>query len=213
MTEDALTVIRSRNDFYRHNYRRLVLALMLSITTITLLVGTLVYLLTHPPAPRYIATTEDGRIIPLIPLTEPNLSDSTVLEWARKVAVETYDYNFANYREAIQKLSAYFTKTGWPTFVKALNDSNNLEAIEKKQLIVHATSVGPPVIVVQGLMSKRYTWKIQVPLLIYYRGAGTSVTLQKVVVNLLVVRISTLQSVKGVGVEQFIVEGSGSIRG
>jgi intracellular multiplication protein IcmL len=46
------------------------------------------------------------------------------------------------------------------------------------------------------------SWRIQVPILVTYQAARGFYS-QKILVNLLVTRISTLQSVKGIGISQF----------
>lgn len=212
MTEDALEVVRLRNDFYRHNYRQLVIALVLSVISIFLLVSALVYLVTHPPAPRYFATSADGRIVPLVPLVEPNLSDAVLLQWATSAAVSAFSYNHGNYREAIQNLRDNFTESGWKNFIEALNSSNNLTAVREKRLLVSAVPTGVPVITEQGLMAGRYAWRVQLPLLVRYESSSDT-SLQSVILTVLIVRIPTLQSVKGVGISQFVVAGSGNLSG
>src|SRR4029079_19397823 len=88
--------------------------------------GTLGYLLTHPPMPRYFATSINGRITPLYPLLEPNQSDSAVLQWANQAAIAAFSYNFVNYRTELQAASGFFTADGWTQFLSALENSNNL---------------------------------------------------------------------------------------
>jgi len=212
MADDALETIRLRNDFYRHNYRRLVFALLLSIIALMMLVSGLVYFVANPPAPRYFATSTDGRITALVPLTTPNLSNAALLQWATGASVGAFSYNFVNYREALQNLRDNFTENGWRGFVDALRNSNNLDAVREKKLVISAVPTGTPVILEQGLMAGRYTWKVQLPLLVTYQSASDMIS-QPVTITLLIVRISTLQSVKGIGISQFIMAGSGSIRG
>ena len=87
MADDAVEIVKLRNEFYRDNYRKVVLALLLSCTVVVVLVGALTYIITHPPAPQYFATSTDGRITPLVPLDQPNLSTAALLQWANTAAV------------------------------------------------------------------------------------------------------------------------------
>ncbi|MDI1352325.1 MAG: DotI/IcmL/TraM family protein, partial [bacterium] len=68
MAEDALTVVALRNQFYKDSQRKVILALLIAIVVNFVLGSMLVYILTHPPAPRYFATSINGRITPLFPL-------------------------------------------------------------------------------------------------------------------------------------------------
>jgi len=212
MADDAVEVIKLRNDFYRDNYRKVVVALLLSVFAILVLIGALSYVIAHPPQPKYFATSVDGRITPLVPLDQPNLSNAALLQWANTAAVAVFNYNFVNYRQALQDASETFTPDGWKLFMDALKSSNNLTAVIDKKLIVSAVATGAPVILEQGVLIDRYAWKVQLPMLVTYQSAS-QFTQQPVTVTMLIVRISTLSSARGIGINQFIVSGGGSISG
>lgn len=206
MAEDALELVQLRNNFYRDSHRKVMLCLLLAIATIILLCGSLAYVVTHPPAPKYFATTIDGRIIPLIPLSEPNMPNSGVLLWANQAATAAFTYDFVNYRQALQSASNYFTAEGWRDFLSALTSSNNLNAVIVKKLVVSSAATGAPVILQQGLLNGNYAWRIQLPMVVTYQSASQVAT-QNVMVTMLVVRVSTLNSSRGIGIAQFVVSG------
>jgi len=210
MADDAVEIVKLRNEFYRDNYRKVVLALLLSCTVVVVLVGALTYIITHPPAPQYFATSTDGRITPLVPLDQPNLSTAALLQWANTAAVAVYNYNFINYRQALQEASEYFTPDGWREFLAALDSSNNLKAIIEKKLIVSAVATGAPVILEQGPLMDRYAWKVQMPMLVTYQSAS-QFSQQSVVVTMLITRVPSLSSARGIGIAQFIVSGGGNL--
>lgn len=212
MKEDALQVVKLRNEFYRDNYRKVVAALLLSFFILLILAAGLFYIVTHPPAPRYFATSSDGRIVPLTPFKYPNLSNSAVLEWANTAATAAYSYNFVNYRQALQAAADYFTPEGKQMFFQAIKSSNNLQAVIAKKLIVSAVATGVPVVLEQGIMAGRYTWKVQIPMLITFQSAS-QFSQQSVTVTMLIVRVSPLESPRGIAIAQFIVSGGGGITG
>jgi intracellular multiplication protein IcmL len=209
---DAIEIVKSRNDFYRDNYRKVVTALLLSAFIIFILALALIYVVLNPPAPKYFATSTDGRIVNLIPLDQPNLSDAALLQWANTAAVAAYSYNFVNYRQALQDATAYFTPEGQDSFLSAVRSSNNLEAVISKKLVVSAVATGAPVILQKGILAGQFTWKVQIPLLVTFQSAS-QVSQQSVTVTLLIVRMSTLSSARGIGIAQFIVAGSGGVSG
>jgi intracellular multiplication protein IcmL len=212
MREDALQVVKLRNEFYRDNYRKVVLALIFSFFVMIILASALFYIVSHPPAPRYFASSSDGRVIPLVPFAQPNLSSASLLEWANTAATAAYSYNFVNYRQALQQAADYFTPEGKQMFFSAIKRSNNLQAVMSKKLIVSAVATGVPVILEQGLLADRYTWKVQIPMLITFQSAS-QFSQQAVTVTMLIVRVSTLTSARGIGIAQFIVSGDGGISG
>ncbi len=210
MADDAVELVRLRNDFYRDNHRKIVLALLVAVATIILLCGTVAYVVTHPPAPKYFATSIDGRIIPIVPLNEPNMPTSALLLWSNQAATAAFTYDFVNYRQALQSASEYFTPDGWRDFLNALTSSNNLNAVITKKLVVSATATGAPVVLQQGLLNGAYAWRVQMPMVVTYQSAS-QVAQQNVMVTMLVTRISTLNSARGVGITQFVVGGASNL--
>ncbi|HAF87634.1 MAG: type IV secretion protein DotI [Legionellaceae bacterium] len=204
MALDALTAVALRNKFYKDGQRKLVIALIISLLVNSMLAIMLIYLMSHPPAPKYFATSINGRITPLFPLTEPNQSDSAILQWANQAAIAAFTYNFVNYRDELQASSGFFTADGWNQFLTALQQSNNLEAVKAKKLIVSAVATRAPIILQKGLLNGRYSWRIQMPLLVTYQSAS-EFSQQNNVVTMLVTRVSTLNSPRGIGITQFVV--------
>lgn len=203
MAEDALTVVALRNKFYKDSQRRVILALLLSVIMNAILTMVAVYLYLHVPPPQYFATSINGRITPLVALSEPNQSDSSVLQWANQAAIAAFTYNFVNYRDELRAASGFFTGEGWQQFINSLEQSNNLDAVKAKKLIVSAVATGAPIILQKGLLNGVYAWRIQLPILVTYQSAS-EFSQQNLVVTLLVTRISTLNSPKGIGISQFV---------
>lgn len=204
MAEDALTAVALRNKFYRDGQRKIILVLLISLLANFILAGLAAYIITHPPEPKYFATSINGRITPLFALNEPNQSDSAVLQWANQAAIAAFSYNFVNYRSELQAASGFFTASGWTQFLNALQDSNNLDAVKAKKLIVSAVATRAPIILQKGILNNRYSWRIQMPILVTYQSAS-EFSQQNNVLTMLVTRVSTLNSPRGIGISQFIV--------
>ena len=209
MPEDALIAVAMRNNFYRDGQRKVLLVLLISIFGNFVLAAMLTYIVTHPPAPKYFATSINGRITPLFPLNEPNQSDPAVLQWANQAAIAAFSYNFVNYQSELQASSGFFTAEGWDQFLSALQDSNNLDAVKAKKLIVSAVATRAPVILQKGILNGRFAWRVQMPLLVTYQSAS-EFTQQNNVVTMLISRVSTLNSPRGIGISQFVVGPAGS---
>lgn len=205
MSDDALLAVGLRNDFYKDKSKTLIKIFMLSILLNVILGFLLIYLILNPSPPKYFATTINGRITPLFALDEPNQSDAAVLQWSAEAATAAFSYNFVNFRDAFQKASGYFTSDGWDQFVNALNSSNNLKAVKAKKLIVSSVPERAPIILRKGLINNKYAWRVQVPLLITYQSAS-EFNKSNVVVEMTIYRVSTLNSPRGIGISQFIVQ-------
>jgi intracellular multiplication protein IcmL len=203
MADRALDVVQMRKDFYRDSYRRVATALLFMILLSAILGFIVYYLASHRPEPKYFATSADGRITPIYPLTAPMVSDSALLQWANQAAVAAYTYNFATYRKELQGASEYFTPEGWSNFETALQASRNLETVINKKLVVTAVATGAPVILDRGILDGHYSWKVQMPLLVTYESASTTIQ-QPILITMLVTRVSTLNVPKGIAIAQFV---------
>jgi intracellular multiplication protein IcmL len=70
MPDDIFEVIKSRHNYYRDNYRRLVVVLIVLLAINGILIGVICYQFATMPDPECFATTADGRIIPILPLNQ-----------------------------------------------------------------------------------------------------------------------------------------------
>lgn len=206
---NALEMVYLRNNFYRDNFHRTMLLCLGLMIIIAGLVGYIYYQHKSIPTPKYFATTVDGKIIRLTPLDSPNLTTNALLQWATEAATASYTFNFVNYRKALQDARKFFTERGYRNFISAQQQSNNLQAIREKKLVVSAVPTGVPVVLKEGVLSSgRYAWQVQIPMLIVYQSASEEFR-QNVVLTLMIIRVPTLESEGGVGIESFIVREGG----
>jgi len=198
---DAVVV---RNEFYRDGYRSLLrLALLQAVVTLCL-IGTMYYLVGKSnPENFYFATTEDGRLIPMVPLSQPNLSTSALMSWSAQAATEVMSFGFNDYRRKLQDSSRNFTKRGWESFTQALQKSRMIEMVEANQQIISAAPRGAPLLQQEGLVAGAYQWVVQIPLILTYQS-GPSSQNTNLMVTIVIVRVSRLESPSGVGIEQWI---------
>jgi intracellular multiplication protein IcmL len=203
MVDDAVELVRLRNNFYRDNYRRVVGALMVLLVIVVTLVGVVFYQIVNRPEPKYFATTVDGRIMPLFSLSEAMLSPGELLQWAHRSAITAYTYNFVNYRDAMQQLQNQFTPAGWRYYEDALRTARTLEMVIAKKLVVSAVATGTPVILDQAVISGRYSWKVQVPLLVTYQSPNEQ-TRQSMIVTMIISRVPTVDMPKGIAIVSFV---------
>ncbi len=198
--EDALEVIRLRNNFYRDSYRRVLAGLLFLLVINGILCAVLGYLVTHRPGPEYFATTAEGRLIRLYPLSRPVLTPAELLQWATLAATSVNTYNFVNWRKELQTASENFTPNGWKEYQDALKKSRTLETVIAKKLTVNAVATGAPVILDQGVVNGEYKWKVQLPILKTYESTTTRIS-QPELLTMLITRVPTLDSPRGIAID------------
>lgn len=138
-----------------------------------------------------------------IPLNLPNMSAIDLLVLANQAAVSAFTYNFVNYRKQLANAAHYFTPDGWKAFQSALDQSGNLKQVIAKKLVVSAVATGAPIIVRQGVIGNRYTWRIELPLLVSYQNANEKYQ-HHLMITMVLQRTQKFVGHDGVGVQQFI---------
>lgn len=195
-----------RNEFYRDGYRSLLkIAVMQGVVIIGLILAMYFIINTNQPQNRYFATTEDGRLIPMVALSEPNMSAPALMSWVAQSSSEVMTFGFNDYRRRLQEASRNFTRTGWQSFTDALQKSRIIEQVEANQQFVTAIPTGAPILQSEGLSAGRYQWIVQLPMLVTYQS-GTKERTDRMVVTLVIVRVPRLESPNGVGIEQWIAQ-------
>lgn len=193
-----------RNEFYRDGYRTMLRVMLLLVLVIVAQIAVMVYIVkTNKMEYRYFATTEDGRLIPMAPLSEPNLSSPALMSWVAQAATEVMTFGFNDYRRRLQESSRNFTRKGWESFSSALQRARIIETVEASQQVITAAPTGAPVIQSEGLVRGRYQWVVQLPMSLTYQ-AGAKTRTDNLLVTLVIVRVPRLESPNGVGIEQWI---------
>lgn len=193
-----------RNEFYRDGYRTLLRLCTLMGIVILGLLGAMYFVIhSHQPENRYFATTEDGRLVPMVPMNEPNLSTPALMSWVAQASTEVMTFGFNDYRRRLQEASRNFTRRGWESFTQALQRSRIVEMVEANQQVVTAAPEGAPIIRSEGLVAGRYQWTIELPMVVRYQSGNKSRS-DRLLVTLVVVRVPRLESANGVGIEQWI---------
>ena len=207
LNSNALEIIKNRDTFYKDQYRKVTVALIVMSLVNCILVAFSYYLYASKPKPEYFATTATGAIIKLQPLSQPIVSPSALLEWSTRAAVAAYTYNFVDYRSQLEQASHYFTPNGWRNFEEELKRSRNLQTVIASKLVATAVATGAPVIEDRMVLFGKYTWKVSIPILVKYDSASKSYN-QPLVVKMIIQRVPELNNERGIAISQFIASPS-----
>jgi intracellular multiplication protein IcmL len=200
----ALESVVTRNIFYRDGYRNIMkIAILEGMAIVALIVALAITISVSRPQDRFFATTADGRLIRMIPLNEPNMNDAAIVSWSARAGSDVMTFGFHDYQRRLQEASTYFTRRGWQSFSEALERSRVMEGVQQAQRVVTAAPKSAPVIVQQGLVDGIYRWVVELPLVVTYQS-GTAQQSDTINVQLVIVRVSTLDSASGVGIQQWV---------
>lgn len=199
----ALEIIMMRNAFYRDNYRRALLGLLLLLAVNVILVAAIIDKLANPPQPQYFAMTADGRMINWHPLSDPVVTDDYVLQWSANAVRAAFSWDYVHWRQQLQSASNYFTQYGWQYFLQALKSSNNLETLQSLDMVSDASITGAPQIVEKTVLNGVYVWKIQMPILVTFSNINKSIPMP-MEITLLVQRVDVTQSPDRIAINNFL---------
>lgn len=201
----SLGTVVLRTEFYRDGYRILMRVFFFETIVLLLMVVLGVGIVnTYKPENRYFATTEDGRVVPMISLSEPNMSHSAILSWVAQTTTETMTFGFNDYRQRLQSASQYFTRSGWVSFVAALDQAGTMNALATERQIISSVPAQAPVILSEGVKDGVYQWVIELPMDVKAtKGQDSSGVRQNV--RLLIVRVPRLENKNGVAIQQWSI--------
>lgn len=189
---EASSPDQHRSTYYNLVKQNLYLAFLASF----LLIFLLVYTMTYKEKVDYYATTTSGVVVPMSPLSEPVVTDEFVARWASIAARDAYNIDFVNYKKSLEHSKVNFSKEGWVSFRKALDDSMLLDQVLTNKLRVTAVITRSPVVVKKYIKKGRLTRVIELPLLIKFEGAGDSRT-QSYLLRMDVARVPALDAPEG----------------
>lgn len=202
---DNLQIVMTRNKFYREGYQSLMKIAIAQGFVVIVLAMLVTYKMFIEPVPvRYFATTDDGRIMRLSPLSDPSVTDAALLSWTAQSAADVMTFTFLDYQRRLQNSASYFTTTGWNGFMRALQESRFLEGVRINQQMITAVPSQAPVIVERGRgEGDRFYWRVQLPMVVTYTSGDKKATKQQLL-NLTIVRVSPLENPAGLGIEQWV---------
>ena len=164
---------RLRSNFYRDNYRRLILAMLLVLFGVVIMAYGLIYQYTHKPSPTYFVTNTLGQILPLEPLNksgEPALSTAEVVDWTRRAVTSAFSFDYVQWQQQIELTTEiYFTDTGGQQYQKQLQLAGYLTDVKNNKLIMTSKVNGNVLLYEKGNVESgnkqgNYYWRIKMPI-------------------------------------------------
>lgn len=140
-----------------------------------------------------------------IPLDEPNLAPSYLMTWVALSVSDTMTFGFSDYGWRLSMASSYFTDDGWSSFSSSLKRSRIIEMVEVHQKMITAVPRGVPVLRSKGVVSGRYQWVVQIPLILTYMGAAKTSN-GGLFVTVVVRRSDDKKHPYGIAIDKFIAE-------
>jgi intracellular multiplication protein IcmL len=170
-----------------------------------LVVVTIVISLVFAPRTIYhlVVLDHDGlphEVRQLYQLDEPNLTHTAILNMSMNVVTEVLTFGFNNADERLLSARHLFTPEAWQKFAKAYLQEGRLEKIKRNQQVLTAIASNGAVIVSEGKKNRKDSWVVQMPIITTFQ-AGSAALPKRSVLQLTLVRASTIEHPEGVAID------------
>jgi intracellular multiplication protein IcmL len=198
-------LLRDAHRIFRLHHLVRMLAGILGLVVINLFA--MYVLWNRPPLYRYVFTDANGQIVQLVPLDQPKQDDEYVKRWAVNAVIESYTFDFHNYKRQLSRAQEDLTVVGWREWQKALETSGNFRAVVANKYVSTAVpEPGTAVIEKKGDFNGRHAWRVRFRMLVYYESSQRR-TNQALDVTVVVIRQPEYVNISGLGVRQILAKG------
>lgn len=209
MAEEGMQVVQIRDDFYRDSFGKFIFIMANIGLAILVVLMTAIYLHYQKPLPIVFPVDNDFRIQSEVPLNQPYLQTTDVLQWVGNILPKVFMLDFYEYNDQVKTFNQYFTDNGWKVYLNQLNNYANYTTLQTDKLFLTAEPVGAPYVLNEGLFKEgvlygKYGWWIQMPIKITYIAPERTYT-DTLTLQVLVIRVSTLNNLSGIAIENIIV--------
>jgi intracellular multiplication protein IcmL len=156
------------------------------------------------PVREYFAA-DNGRILKLVPLSEPHQKNQSVIQFVKDSLNESFTIDFLNYKKQLENARPFFTDRGFASFLSQLKKSGILDTVIEKRMNLYV-STGTGILKQKGVTSGRYYWIVQIPVEIKLTGQTTELPAQKLIASVKVERVDVLDSVVGIAITQLVTK-------
>ncbi|OAD16431.1 DotI/IcmL family type IV secretion protein [Achromobacter insolitus] len=177
-------------------------------TAIALLVGGFLYVY---PKYRYIPTTDNRAICEVTAESTPRVSGADVTNFAKDAVLNSYSYDYVNYRTIINEAAArWYTDEGRRAFMQGLDSSGNLRRVIEGRMILRSMSTRTPQLEeITPSTGIPESWLVIAPIAIefYVGGSEKPLSRQDFNAHVKVVRVqASAANQKGIAVESVVLK-------
>lgn len=205
MADEDLGVVEIQDNFYRDSFNKVVICIILTCIAIGLMIAIAIYLHYTKPIPTTFFVEKEWRVQPVVPVDQPYLAEPSMLQWVGEFLPKAFVFDFNHYNEQLEEAQQYFTANGWKVFLNHLNNYVSYNNVTTNKLFVTGRAGGAPSVIKEGLYpGGRYGWWVGMPVIIDF-ASYTQSNSRTLTIQVAVVRVSTLNNLNGVAIDNVIV--------
>lgn len=200
--DSTAVIVELRQQYVKDHLPLLALVVLAQLVLIGILGFFIFIQLVSLPEPVYFNLNQDGQIIEPAPLDKPDLTNAAMLNLVNEAVNLAFTFNYSNVKNHVNLLRPYLDDRGIKTYLQAMQDDSIMRQVIPKQLIVSAKATKAPQIIREGVFKGRYTWRVQMPLMVYYENSE-AIQRQELNIDIIVWRVPEIVSPNGIKITSF----------
>lgn len=155
-----------------------------------------------------VSLDAQGRVMPVVPITQPYLSESRVVAFAEECIRRAWAHDFIHYESTLPLAQNCFTPEAGDLYMQAI--APYIKTMKEKRMVMGALVTRVPRVVrfmtepsVGGPIP---VWKIEAEIGVFFEGKGERITPSRSLVELAVRRVPLESSPRGVQIDLFFVK-------
>ena len=154
-----------------------------------------------------VAVDQKGVVIPVIPLTEPLLSESRVIGFVEECLRRSFSHDFLHFDKTIPQAQECYTDNAADQFVVSLQPY--IKIMEDKRMVMSVTIPKPPRVVLiytkRGSLSNVIHWDIEALIEVFFEGRSERIPSSRNIVQITVKRVPLEGTPRGVLIDKLSV--------
>jgi len=148
---------------------------------------------------------DNGRIIPLIPLSVAYRAPKDVINFTRDGLANVFSLSWNNYRKELEGARSSFTTSGFESVLEELSSKGYLDKIKNERMNLSST-FGTGVLVQQGILNGQFTFVIEIPMSLRLAGSNSQYPEIPLIARVTVTRIPTSISSDGIAISRVVTK-------
>lgn len=154
-----------------------------------------------------VAVDLHGVVIPIVPLTEPLVSESRVVGFVEECLRKSFSHDFLHYDQSIPQAQECFTPDSADKFAISLQPY--IKLMEEKRMVMAVTVPRPPRVVrvytLKTALGDVAHWDIQAQVEVFFEGRNERIPATKSTVQITVKRVPLEGTPRGILIDKFSV--------
>lgn len=195
--ENGVYLVEESRAFYQHGYQWIVrIAVIQAVIIAGLVVPNAIDLLYHKK-PIVVTVNPSMQVEPVVPLSEPLVSDAGAADWATKAVENTMSLSFTQWKQQLGNASKYYTTDAFKQLIMGLKTSGILQKIASQRLNTVLQPLSAAYVQQSGQINGVPVWMVRGDMQMTYEGSSGNVSTQHIKATIIVERADMLKHSSG----------------